>query len=368
MSKHKKYSQEWQDEILIYDGVCSNPWTENHLEERKFKPNFKIINIVGTNGKGSVSKYINDALIAQGYKVGMFTSPHLIKYNERIRINNREITDDEMFDILNPYFDTYIKNRTNFFSLLFIASMIHFQNNDVDYVVLEAGIGAKDDPTNIYDGQWGGVTSISDDHINMWFKTRENIPKDKSFIINKDMHFFLPSTIDSEDQKYFIERNNKVGGKIFFVDNKGNDYRTRNQLLAKAMIKDITNTNYDNFQEPVGRFTIKKMNGKNLILDVGHNYDAFVETLKLIKKENINFSQVLISLSGTKDDSKIESLFPNKKIFIYQHRGIKPKLINDYLIRGQVINDISKFAREIKDDTLIIGSFFPIGEVLTNIN
>ena len=72
-----------------------------------FSKTFKIINVVGTNGKGSVTQYINDALIKEGYKVGKFTSPHIFRYNERITINNKEITDQEFFDYVDPMMNTF---------------------------------------------------------------------------------------------------------------------------------------------------------------------------------------------------------------------------------------------------------------------
>ncbi len=111
-----------------------------------FQKNMKFIHITGTNGKGSTVETISNILMKQGYNVGTFISPHLIKFNERIKINNKEISDKEFFNLtdeLEPQIKEYqekTENKVTFFDLLTIIALLYFYRNNVDFVVLEVGM------------------------------------------------------------------------------------------------------------------------------------------------------------------------------------------------------------------------------------
>lgn len=356
-----KFSQEWLQSIFRMKGKCKNSLTREILLSLDFKKTFKIINIVGTNGKGSIATYINDSLISQGFKVGKFTSPHIFKYNERITINNIQIKDDEFFNIVNPIIKVLNNEGIMFFPITYIASMKHFQNNNVDFVILEAGVGGLEDPTNVIDGEYGILTSIDMDHLD-WFKTRENIAIDKSGIINNNMTFFLPTHLSEYDRSIFVKKIKETNSKLIEVDNNGSNYQKRNMKLANATIKHITKKEIENYNTPFGRTTTININGHNVVLDVAHNEAGIKETLKLLKERNITFDQVIISLSSNKDDQNIGQLF-SVPIYIYEHKGPSPKKIKDYKIKGTVIKSINNFYKSINKNTLIIGSFYLIGEL-----
>lgn len=356
-----KYSNEWIQSIFRMRGKCENSRTREILLSQGFKKNFKIINVVGTNGKGSVTTYINDSLIAKGFKVGKFTSPHLFRYNERITINNKEIENDEFFDIVNPFLKTINNESIMFFPITYIAAMMHFFKNDVDYVILEAGVGGLEDPTNVIDGDYGLLTSIDVDHLD-WFQTRENIPVDKSGIINEGMKFYLPTFLEQQDKEIFINSANQKNATVIEVDNDASDYQERNKKLASKFLINEFNISDPVIKTPFGRTTLMNRNGFDVILDVAHNLAGIKESILLLKEKNIQYDQVLISLSSNKSDKGIGELF-DVPIFIYEHKGPFPKKIKDYNIKGNVVESIKDFYENINKNTLIIGSFYSIGEL-----
>ena len=140
----------------------------NHPEK-----DLKVIHIAGTNGKGSCTEMITNILINAGYRVGKFISPHLIKYNERISIQNKNITNIEMEEIIEkikPKIDKY--NRANdtkvtLFELETTMAIVHFYENNCDFVVLETGLGGLYDCTNIVNPIVSIITSIGYDHMHI---------------------------------------------------------------------------------------------------------------------------------------------------------------------------------------------------------
>ena len=356
----KKRNLNIVEQIFSMRGSKNNSLMVKILYSLGFKKNFKIINIVGTNGKGSTAKYINDHLINCGYKVGAFTSPHISKYNERITLDGKNISDKEFKKIANSIFLKYPIKKLMFFQIIFIVAMIYFQNNNIDYAIIEAGIGARKDATNSINGDYGVVTSIGEDHLEL-FGNMKKLAKDKSKIINKNMKFFLPSEIDNQSRKYFLREAKKKKIMIVNVNNDGKNYKIRNQKLASAICKDITNKKPANFSDPDGRTQIIDKKGIKVILDVAHNYDSMCESLEYLKQKGVNFDNVVISLSKKKDDTKMSSLFKNKKMFLYKNKGFNPKEIKDYNIKGKKIKKITDL--KLDKNTLFIGSFYLISEV-----
>ena len=158
-----------------------------------FESKMKFIHIAGTNGKGSCTEIISSILVKQGYKVGKFLSPHLIRYNERISINNKEITDEEMLNLineLNPLIDKYNeKEKINItlFELETMMALLYFYRNKVDFVVLETGLGGLYDCTNIITKPLVSIiTSIGYDHMHILGETLPQIAYQKAGIIKKD--------------------------------------------------------------------------------------------------------------------------------------------------------------------------------------
>lgn len=185
-----------------------------------FHNNMKFIHVAGTNGKGSCVEIINNILLKQGYKVGKFISPHLIRYNERIVVNNKEITDKEMSDLIQeiePVIEEYNKKndlKVSYFELLLLIALLYFYRKKVDFVILETGLGGLYDATNIIEKPLVSIiTSIGYDHISLLGNTLEEITNQKAGIIKENSNtvfFEQTEAINKIIKNKCIEKTNKL--------------------------------------------------------------------------------------------------------------------------------------------------------------
>lgn len=321
------------------------------LKKINFKKTFKIIHVVGTNGKGSVSNYLTQGLIEQGFNVGLFTSPHLVIPNERIAVNNQLISDSEFFDI----FKSFNIDDLHFFASTYLVALKYFENKKCDYVVMEAGIGGKRDVTKMIQGEYGLVTSISFDHMETLGYTLEAIASDKAQIMGENTSFIIPQTLDKKLQDIFIDEAMAKNSQYFIAPNTGKNYQEENQKLAHFALQTWFNIDFNNFSTPFGRSEIFLNNGYKTIFDVGHNEGGVKASLNYIKDE---FKQVVIAFKDTKDTKEIKSLFPDKKVFFYK--------VNEHFQHFdefEEIKGLKLFYKNQNTSTLYIGSFFLIGEL-----
>lgn len=148
---------------------------------------FKSIHVGGTNGKGSTSHLFASVLQEQGYKVGLYTSPHLIDYRERIRINGEMISKDEVIDFVKRFINSGYAGKPSFFELTMMMAFDCFARNEVDYAVIEVGMGGRLDSTNIITPEMCVITNISKDHTQFLGDTLEKIAAEKAGIIKRDI-------------------------------------------------------------------------------------------------------------------------------------------------------------------------------------
>lgn len=317
---------------------------KNKLKQLGFKKDFKIFNIVGTNGKGSLAKYLTDSFIESGKKVGTFTSPHIFKVNERIKINNKYISNKQLWK--------RVKNLNfSFFECLYIAAMLYFQENKIDIAIIEAGIGGSKDTTNAIPGDYGAVTSIGIDHEDILGNTEEKIAKDKSGIINKNMQFFIPNSINNNLRKYFEK------GDYQIIKNKSSNYKLENINLAKGIAKKLQINSVIN--DIPYRTSVSKNNNCVAIKDVAHNLDGIKASIKYLKNHKINFDKVVISINKKKWKPEIKSLFKNKKIEFYAPD-------ENYYCEKKSIKNLTKEYSNQNVDTLYIGTFKTISKLKNN--
>ena len=237
----------------------------------------KFIHIAGTNGKGSCTEIISNILIKQGYKVGKFISPHLIKYNERISINKRNISDEEILELINelqPLVEEYKrreKENVTFFEFITILALIYFYRNKVDFVILETGLGGLYDCTNVITSPLVSViTSIGYDHMNILGKTLKEIAYQKAGIIKENSHTVIFKQ-ELEVDKVFID-----------------ECKKKNNILRIVQKEDISNYSfYENYQY----FDYKNI--KNICLNLKgkvqiKNACLSIETIKIINSYGYN--------------------------------------------------------------------------------
>lgn len=287
-------------------------------EYDNFQSKMKFIHVAGTNGKGSCVEIISNILIKQEYKVGKFISPHLIKYNERIVINNKEISNEEMSDLIEElepkiqYYNEKNKIQVSYFELITIMALLYYYRNNVDFVVLETGLGGLYDSTNIITNPLVSViTSIGFDHMQILGSTLEKIAYQKAGIIkeNSNTVFFE----QSEDiNKVFEDTCNKRNNKLHLI--------TKNQ---------IQNYNYDNKYQyfDYGDFKNIKvfLKGKKQI----QNAAICIECMKILNDMGYKISEESIrdGLKTVIHKARMETLNENPLI-VYDGAHNEPAIEN----------------------------------------
>ena len=181
---------------------------------------FKTIHIAGTNGKGSVSHTLAAILQSAGYKVGLYTSPHLKDFSERIRVNGKPISEQYVIDFVREADDIIAKLNPSFFEITTLMAFTYFAHENVDVAVIETGLGGRLDSTNIISPVLSVVTNVSFDHVNLLGDTLEKIAFEKAGILKSD----IPAVVGEmslELRPIFTEKTEKV---VFAEDNDASDY------------------------------------------------------------------------------------------------------------------------------------------------
>ena len=283
-----------------------------------FDKQMKFIHIAGTNGKGSCTEIISNILIKQGYKVGKFLSPHLIKYNERISINGKEITNEEMEKLineLNPLINSYNEkeeSKVTFFELETIMALLYFYRNNVDFVVLETGLGGLYDSTNIITKPLVSIiTSIGYDHIQMLGNTLQEIAYQKAGIIKEGSNTVIFEQIP-EVESVFQKECEKKNNNLYIVKNE-----------------DISNYSFDNEFQTFNYKNIKnlKINLKGKIQT--QNAGICIETIEILKKLGyvITDESIRNGLKSVVHKARMEQL-NNSPLIIYDGAHNEPAIKN----------------------------------------
>lgn len=278
----------------------------------------KAIHIAGTNGKGSVTEMITNVLINEGYTVGKFISPHLIQYNERISVNNNNISDIEMEKLINkinPSIEKYNSQNdipVTLFELETTMAFLYFKEKNCDFVVLETGLGGLYDCTNIINNPLVSViTSIGYDHMHILGNTLSEIAYQKAGIIKEDSNTVIFNQEPDIDNVFITECKNK--NNILHIINKS----------------DISNYSFDNnFQY----FDYK--NFKNIIINLKgrvqvQNACLCIEVFKILNElgYHVNSESIQIGLKTVIHKARMEQI-NDKPIIIYDGAHNEPAIKN----------------------------------------
>lgn len=388
-----------------------------------FEQQMNFIHIAGTNGKGSCTEMMANILEKQGYKVGKFLSPHLVKYNERISINGVEISDEEMANIieeLQPLIEEYNKIEevdVTLFELETTMALLYFYRNNVDFVVLETGLGGLYDCTNIISKPLVSIiTSIGYDHLNILGKTLPEIAVQKAGIIKddsqtvifeqeKDVNDVFIRTCSSKNNKLHIISNNDISNYRFDENFQYFNYKDmkdikinlkgraqiKNASICIEAIKIIRNYGYkitdtsilEGLSTVIHKGRLEKLNSNpEIIFDGAHNEPAIINLLDTIKMYYSNRKRVyIVSILNRKDYKKMlellskdrEAIFimtsgndaerytTKEELYNCMSGNIEKNRIYKYELDEAIANIMWK-----KDDTVyfVIGSFYVYGDVV----
>ena len=274
--------------------------------------NFHSIHVGGTNGKGSCSHTLAAILQEAGYRVGLYTSPHLVDFRERIRINGQPIPEEYVVRFVEKERDFFEPLHPSFFELTTAMAFRYFADEHVDVAVIEVGLGGRLDCTNIVHPDLCIITNISFDHTQFLGNTLEKIAGEKAGIIKSGIPVVIGETTP-ETKPVFAKKAREVGAPILFAEEDEKDdypglecelkglYQTKNTRTLLTAIPELRKAGYNLSEQAVrsgfahvceltglmGRWQ-KLQDAPTLICDTGHNVGGITyitEQLKRVSKE-----------------------------------------------------------------------------------
>ena len=367
--------------------------------------NKKIVHIAGTNGKGSTATFLENIFFAAGYSVAKFTSPHILRFNERILVNKEMISDEDVVKYCEAVMNVLEENglQINFFEIATFVALLYFKEKNPDFIFLETGLGGRYDATNIVKSTIAAITNVSFDHVALLGNSLEKIADRKAGIIKNgqlciysqnlaelkeavkretdnsvnvlEKYKGFQAELDNQNYKTIMKivenENSKESGNIEKINNNKNNlektfvlplfgkFQANNFLIAYEIAK-IYGINDKVIQKGLdeislaGRFEIFSKNPAT-ILDVAHNDDSvkvLTENLnELFKDDEVIF---VLSVLGTKDIANIfkRILEKNYKIFITSLKEVAYGLSAEEIKKNLENSNISTKNIIFEDDIL----------------
>jgi len=257
--------------------------------------NLNIIHIAGTNGKGSTVSYLKHILLEEGYTVGTFTSPYIIKFNERITENYNDISDIDLLKYINKVnilynnvLDKYDEVIT-FFELVTLISFMYFDDLKLDYVIYEVGLGGTLDATNVITPIIAGITSISFDHMATLGDTIKEIALNKLGIVKEGIPL-VTSVVDEELRDLFIDYTNKLNSEMTIIERK---YIEVKEYGLKTDFK------YKGIEYSISMLGTHQVVNASLAIEI-------INQLNKLKKTDVKLSSIRMGLLNTFWPGRIE--------------------------------------------------------------
>ncbi len=336
--------------------------------------NLRFIHITGTNGKGSTAAFIADTLQIAGYKTGLFTSPHLVSFNERIQINRKNILDEELAELIEKTRNTGV--QLTFFEYATIMGILHFAKHNVDFVVWEVGLGGTLDSTNVVDAEIAALTNIGLDHTHILGDTVEKITKDKCGIIKKNSK--VVTCHDNAGLPWIKEKckNNQLFITLPYEGRIGllGDFQKKNAGIAKKVCE-LLGVKEEIIQKGIattcwpGRLEWME---KNVLVDCGHNPAAIQATTPFVNSLPKKRLILVFGCLKDKDYKAMIDALPKADVVILtkpkSERAIEPKELpfNREVIIIEEPGEAYKHAKKIAqpgDIIFVIGSCYLIGNI-----
>ena len=390
-----------------------------HLDDPQEK--FKSIHVAGTNGKGSVSHMLAAILQTAGYKVGLYTSPHLKDFRERIKINGEEVDVGFVVSFTKTMQPLIEEIEPSFFEITVAMAFDYFSKAQVDIAIIEVGLGGRFDSTNIITPELSVITNIGWDHMNILGDSLEKIAFEKAGIIKQNIPVVIGESLagtkpvfenvatEMEAKIYYakhdrnvvswewekheliveVAENGKTDHKKYHLDLPG-IYQSKNLLTvleACSVLKDL-NYNIDETDIRNGLQKTKKLTGLHgrweivhqrptIVLDVGHNEDGIKQLRQQLELTTYHELHIIIGLVKDKEVEKVLSLLPQAAYYYFTQaqipRAMPAEILkskgNSQNLNGEAYPDINTAIKTAldkahKDDLILVcGSVFLVGEV-----
>jgi len=380
------FKKDLTNTILLAD-YLGNP-------ERKIK----AIHIAGTNGKGSVSNMLASVLQEAGYKTGLYTSPHLKDFRERIKINGEDISEEFVTTFMNTHKPFFEANDLSFFEMTVGLAFDYFVQEGVDIAVIETGMGGRLDSTNILTPLASVITNIGLDHTLFLGNTIEAIAGEKAGIIKPGIPAVVGEYI-TETKPVFINKAAEVGADLYFAsdiqheiyesDLKGN-YQQQNiktVLQTFAVLKNVLKVSNDTIK--TGLLNVAKNTGfmgrwqqihtnPTVICDTAHNSHGLKMVMQQVQEQKFDTLRIVFGVVNDKDLADILPLMPKNAIYYFCKpnifRGLDEKVLQEtagsFQLKGNTYNSVAAAYEQSMSDSkeadfiYVGGSTFVVAEIL----
>lgn len=363
---------------------------------------YMTIHVAGTNGKGSVSHTLAAILQSAGYRVGLYTSPHLVDFRERIRVNGEMISKERVVKFIEEERSFFEPLHPSFFELATALAFKYFEEAAVDIAVIETGLGGRLDCTNIVSPILSIITNISFDHIQFLGNTLPAIAKEKAGIIKPGTPVVIGETGENRDVKtVFLEKSLEMQSPIYFADELNHPHRktqlkgycqeknTQTILTALDILKEKLNISQESIDKGflnvceltglMGRWQILNISPLT-ICDTGHNVGGW-EYLARQLESTPGTLHIVIGMVGDKDVNKVVSMLPKRgKYYFTQASVARAMSVEQFTeiarkngLEGVSFSNVNEaYNAAMKDastnDTIFIGgSTFIVADLLENI-
>ncbi|EKY13623.1 protein FolC [Capnocytophaga sp. oral taxon 324 str. F0483] len=375
------------DNTLAFTSVLGNPQTK-----------FKSLHIAGTNGKGSSSSMLASILQEAGYKVGLYTSPHLKDFRERIKINGKEIPEDYVVSFIakNKFFlEEY---HLSFFEMTVGMAFSYFENEKVDIAVIEVGLGGRFDSTNIITPEVSLITNISKDHTDILGDTLPKIAFEKAGIIKQNVPVVI-SEYQEETAPVFTAKAKEMKAPIIFANHIETSlttdlqgaYQEKNIKGVIAVTELLIHQGWDITPENIAQGLLHVVHNTNLkgrwqtlgsyptiVCDTGHNVGGLTYVMEQLKKQTYTHLHIVVGFVKEKDVNSVLELFPKEATYYFCSPAIARGLNVDTLkeiattkgLQGERYSSVAEALNAAKAQALptdfifVGGSTFVVAEVV----
>lgn len=357
----------------------------------------KFIHVAGTNGKGSTCSMLASILKEAGYQVGLFTSPHLADFSERVRINGTEISREDIVSFVEEHKTFFDTCGASFFEWSLALALDYFRRKEVDMVILETGLGGRLDATNVVMPVLSVITSIGIDHTQYLGNTIHEIAKEKAGIIKSGTPVVTTISNPIEALEVINEKADEMDAPIYLAptdDRYESDLKGGYQQINKGIVLKCLEIleKFEVSENAIlkGMLSVRKnaglrgrweelQNNPKVIADIGHNYDGVYEVVQQLALEAFKRLHIIWGMVEDKEVSKVVNILPKQAKYYLSapniRRALDKEKLAEYFVEDfdfQVFSSISEaYQMALKcsdsDDLIFVGgSTFVVSEIISD--